>query len=711
MQEPACILGDRRLPLFSTGDSRLLNSDIFKIVDINIDRIAARLGELRKNIEYHNYRYYVENDPIISDEEYDRLFRELRELEREHPELASPDSPTQRVGAEPQERFQKVGHLRPMLSLANAFDGEELCAFARRVLNLLEIDDVDFVTELKIDGNAVALTYENGMLVRGATRGNGLVGEEITANLKTIRTIPLRLHGKADYPARLEVRGEAYLPISAFNRINQEREAAGENLFANPRNAAAGALRQLDPRVTALRPLAFFAYAIASIDGVALNTQVAVLERLRDWGFPVNPTYQHHGAIEDVIRFCNAWQEKRDSLDYEIDGVVVKVNRLDHQERLGVVSRDPRWAVAYKFPGKLATTRLLKIELNVGRTGALNPYAILEPVQLSGVTIRTATLHNEDDIRRKDIREGDVVIIKRAGDVIPQVVGPVREKRTGAEKEFEYPSVCPSCGQPVEREPGDAMAYCVNVHCPGQRLESLIHFVSQGAMDIRGLGPQTIEKLLELKLIADASDFYDLTAEQIARLPNFKEKSVGNLITAIEASKAQPFGRVLFALGIRHVGETIADLLASSFGRIEALMEATEEQIAGVPGIGPEIARSVRTYMQLETNRRLIARLQAAGLQFAAEIKTRGAGTFAGKTFVITGVLPTMSRKEAADFIVQNGGKVIGSVSSKTSYLVAGADPGSKLSKAKELGIPLIAEEELLSLAKNDPSNLHDKNA
>lgn len=663
----------------------------------NIDQIAARIAALRKDIEYHNYRYYVENDPVISDEEYDRLFRELRALEQEHPELAAPDSPTQRVGAEPQERFQKVGHLRPMLSLANAFDEEELRAFDKRIRNLLETGAVDYVTELKIDGNAVALTYEEGAFARGATRGNGLVGEDVTANLKTIRAIPLRLRMKGAVPRRVEIRGEAYLPISAFNRINREREAAGENLFANPRNAAAGALRQLDPRITAARPLAFFAYSIGYIEGLDLETQEEALEQLRDWGFPVNGNYHHQQTIEDVIRFCGAWQEKRDSLDYEIDGVVVKVNNLGYQERLGVVSRDPRWAVAYKFPGKLAATRLLEIRINVGRTGALNPFAVLEPVQLSGVTIRTATLHNEDDIRRKDIREGDWVIIKRAGDVIPQVVGPVREKRTGSEREFQYPSRCPSCQEPVKREPGDAMAYCLNGLCPAQRLESLIHFVGQGAMDIRGLGPRTIEKLLEMKLIADAADLYNLTAAQVALLPNFKEKSIANLLAGIEASKSRPFSRVLFALGIRHVGEGIAELLVSGFGDIESLIAATEEQISGVQGIGPEIAHSVRSFFDLETSRALVGRLKAAGLQFVCEKKTAGAGPFAGLSFVITGTLPSMSRKEAGEFIEKKGGKVVSAVSSKTSYLVIGADPGSKLAKARELGVPQITEEELLA--------------
>ncbi len=662
----------------------------------NVDQVAARVAELRKEIEYHNYRYYVLDDPVISDAEYDRLFRELLELEREYPELASPDSPTQRIGAEPQERFQKVAHRAPMLSLANAFDEEELRAFDRRVRNLLGTDDVDFVTELKIDGNAVSLTYEDGFLVRGATRGNGLVGEDVTANLKTIRSIPLRLRGPSALPVRVEVRGEAFLPISAFHRINEEREKAGETVFANPRNAAAGALRQLDPQVTASRPLAFFAYAVGHIEGLTIASQMEVLERLADWGFPVNPHYRHQATIDGVVEYCREWQEKRDSLDYEIDGVVVKVNRLEQQERLGRVSRDPRWAVAYKFPGQLATTRLLRIGINVGRTGALNPYAVLEPVRLSGVTIRTATLHNEDDIRRKDIREGDIVLVKRAGDVIPQVVGPVREKRTGAEREFRYPRECPVCGGPVVREEGDAMAYCSNRSCPAQRQESLIHFASQGAMDIRGLGPQTIEKLLALGLVADPADLYFLTAEQLARVPGFQEKSIRNLLDAIARSREQPFARVLFALGIRHVGETIAELLASAFGDIDALQAATEEEISSVQGVGPEIAASVRRYFASEENRRLIEKLKKAGLRLSAprEAPAR-AGPLAGKSFVITGTLPTLSRKEATDLIEKHGGKVVAAVSSKTDFLLVGRDPGSKLQKARELGVPQITEEEL----------------
>jgi len=664
-------------------------------VERNVDQIAARVAGLREEIEYHNYRYYVLDDPVISDAEYDRMFRELQGLEREYPELSSPDSPTQRIGAEPQERFQKVQHRRPMLSLANAFDEEELRAFDRRVRNLLGTESYDFVTELKIDGNAVALTYEDGRLARGATRGNGLVGEDVTANLKTIRSIPLKLRGNGTAPRLVEVRGEAYLPISAFNRINEERERAGETLFANPRNAAAGALRQLDPQVTAGRPLAFFAYAVGAIEGRELETQMEVLARLAEWGFPVNPHCRHHASIDDVVQFCREWQGKRDSLDYEIDGIVVKVNSLAAQERLGVVSRDPRWAVAFKFPGQLASTRLLEIRINVGRTGALNPYAVLEPVQLSGVTIKTATLHNEDDIRRKDIREGDMVIIKRAGDVIPQVVGPVREKRSGGEREFRYPEHCPVCNSRVAREEGEAIAYCTNRNCPAQRLEMLIHFVSQGAMDIRGLGPQTIEKMLELKLIENPADIYFLTGEDMARLPGFKEKSVANLLAAIEASRSRSFERVLFALGIRHVGESIAGLLASAFGDIDALQAASEEEISSVPGVGPEIASSVHLYFEGAEHLALIRKLKKAGLRFSGPRAAPREGPLAGRTFVITGTLPSLSRQAATDMIVRHGGKVVASVSSKTDYLLVGKDPGSKVEKARELKIAQVSEEEL----------------
>ncbi len=674
----------------------------FRAVSGDVDQAAARVAELRKELEFHNYRYYVLDDPVVSDQEYDGMFRELLELEAEHPELASPDSPTQRVGAEPQEKFRKIRHHAPMLSLANAFDEGELRAFHKRVATLLGVSEIDYVTELKIDGAAIALTYRDGRLLHGATRGNGIEGEDVTSNLKTIRSVPLRLVD-GPIPRLAEVRGEAYLPISAFNRMNEERAAAGESPFANPRNAAAGALRQLDPKITAARPLAFFAYAVGYLEGDPFTTQKETLQRLEEWGFKVNSAYARHDSIEDVIDFCRQWQGKRNSLDYEIDGVVVKVDRLDYQRELGMVSRDPRWAVAFKFPGQTAATKLLKIGINVGRTGALNPYAVLEPVQLSGVTIRNATLHNEDDIRRKDIRIGDVVLVKRAGDVIPQVIGPVREKRAGDEKEFSYPRHCPSCGSPVSHIEGDAMAYCTNRECPAQRLERLNHFVSRSAMDIRGLGPQTLEKMVELGLVRDPADLYSLGDAELSRLPGFKEKSVENLKNSILASKSQPFSRVLFALGIRHVGESVAELLAREFRDIDALVAASLERIAEVQGIGPEIAGSVRSYFDDPENRELVARLRAAGLQWVApEEGPAGEGRLAGLTFVITGTLPDRSREEAAAWIESRGGKVTSSVSSRTDYLLAGEKPGSKLAKAEQLGVKVLTWEEFLDLAEGN---------
>ena len=660
------------------------------------DRVAARVAKLRKEIEEHNYRYYALDDPLIPDEEYDRMFRELFEAEQKYPELADPDSPTQRVGAEPQEKFGKVEHHLPMLSLANAFGEEELKAFYKRISNLIGTGKIDFVSELKIDGVAVTLTYQRGQLLRGATRGNGLIGENVTSNLRTIRSIPLRLRSGESSSDLVEIRGEAFLPLSAFNRVNEERAKAEETPFANPRNAAAGALRQLDPRVTSSRPLAFFAYNIAHVEGEEFHTQEEALATLSQWGCPVNPHYRHHSSIDGVVKFCRKWAKERNSLDYQIDGIVVKVNSFDHQARLGSVSREPRWAVACKFPGQQATTRLLEIGINVGRTGALNPYAKLEPVELEGVTIRLATLHNEDDIRRKDIREGDTVIVKRAGDVIPQVVGPVREKRTGSEREFVYPQSCPVCQHRVERRAGEALAYCSNRHCPAQSLEALKHFVSRGAMDIRGLGPQTLEKILNLNLIEDPAQLYLLTEEQVSQLPGFKEKSAANLLNGIAQSKQQPFHRVLFALGVRHVGETIGRLLAHAFRDIDSLAAASEEEVSSVDGIGPEIARASHDYFASEDNRRLIRELKKAGLCFRIDVDgVVRDGPLSGQSFVITGTLPTLSRKEAQRLIEESSGKVISSVSPRTDFLLAGEKPGEKLEKAHQLGVRVISEEEL----------------
>jgi len=666
--------------------------------DVDIDRVAARVADLRQKLEYHNYLYYVKDEPEISDAEYDRMFRELLELETAHPELASPDSPTQRVGGEPLERFTKVEHHAPMLSLANAFSQEELRAFNRRVTNLLDREEAAYVTELKIDGVAIALTYQNGRFVRGATRGNGVVGEDVTANLKTVKQIPLRLKAGGEHIPEMEVRGEVYLPLSAFNALNEERADQGLSQFANPRNAAAGAIRQLDPKVSRSRALSFFGYAIGYIEGGELKSQKETLETLQEWGFPVNTNFRWHESIDGVIEFCRNWEPKRESLDYEIDGVVVKVDDLEDQRILGTVSRDPRWAVAYKFPGQVATTRLKEIGINVGRTGSMNPYAVLEPVRLGGVTIKLATLHNEDDIRRKDIRIGDMVVVKRAGDVIPQVVGPVLEQRTGKEQVFQYPDKCPSCGQAVVHEPGEAMAYCVNRECPAQIFEGLNHFVSRGAMDIRGLGPSTIWKLLELGFIRNAADLYSLTDEQLAQLPGFKEKSIQNLKSAIEDSKKRPFENVLFALGIRHIGEGVAALLTQTFHDIDALMNASEEEIAGIMGIGPRIAKSVYEYFKDPGNRELVERLHKAGLKMEREERRIKRGPLMGKTFIITGKLATMPRSAAEKWIEERGGTILPSVSKKLDYLVVGAEPGSKLAKARKLGVAEIAENKLFEM-------------
>ncbi|HRR26516.1 MAG TPA: NAD-dependent DNA ligase LigA [Acidobacteriota bacterium] len=674
---------------------------IFAVVAIPATRAEAahRIEELRHEIEYHNYRYYVLDDPVISDQEYDRLFRELQELEAAFPDLITPDSPTQRVGAEPSEAFEKVSHYTAMLSLGNAFNEQELRAFHRRVVNLLGRSEVEYVTEPKIDGLAVALTYENGLFVRGATRGNGEVGENVTPNLKTIRAIPLRLR-TSDPPRLVEARGEVYLPLSAFRKLNEERAAAGEPPFANPRNAAAGTVRQLDPRVTARRPLSFFGYGIGYIDpeGRLPETQWRILEQLQEWGFPTTRRQRLHQSIDSVIDYCREWESRRDELDYEIDGIVVKVNRIDDQKRLGSLSREPRWAIAYKFHSEEAVTRLLKIEINVGRTGTLNPYAVLDPVEVGGVTVHTATLHNEADIRRKDIREGDMVVIRRAGDVIPQVVRPLVEKRTGNEKVFTYPDRCPVCQAPVVREEGGVMAYCSNRRCPAQRLEALKHFVSREAMDIRGLGPETLEKLMQAGLVQDPADLYRLRREDILGLPGFGEKSADNLLRSLEESKHRPFHRVLFALGIRHVGATVARLLTRHFPDIERLAAATTEELEAVPGIGPEIARSIRAYFQHEDNIRLIRRLQEAGLRFHEEAAARPVRPLSGKSFVITGSLEGLSREQAKQFIEEHGGVVRDSVSRNTDYLIVGANPGSKLEKARSLGVPTLTWDELVKL-------------
>ncbi len=666
------------------------------------EEVSERIEKLRRELEKHNYHYYILDDPSVSDAEYDLTFRELVELEASHPDLVTQDSPTQRVGARPSAKFQKVQHRAPMLSLANAFSGEDLQDFSVRITRMLGETSIDFVSELKIDGAAVSLTYQDGLLTRGATRGDGRFGEDVTDNLRTIRTIPLRLKGDSRIPGFVEIRGETYLPLSGFQAMNADREATGETAFANPRNTAAGALRQLDAAVTAQRPLAFFPYAIGYLEGLEISTQSEVLALLEQWGFKVNPHHRCHDSMEQVLGYCREYESRRQQMDYEFDGVVVKVDRLDYQRRLGRVARDPRWAIAYKFPAEVAVTRLHQIGINVGRTGALNPYAILDPVHVGGVTVRQATLHNEDDIRKKDIREGDVVKVKRAGDVIPQVVGPVVSRRSGSEKKFRYPPACPECGTGIVRLPEEVMAYCPNASCPAQRLEKLKHFASRGAMDIRRLGQQTVEKMVDLGMIHDASDLYSLAEQQIGDLPGFKEKSTQNLLDSLQESKRQPFTRVVFALGIRHVGESVAELLVERFRTIEALSNADLEAIAMVSGIGPEIAGSVRAYLDEPSNLLFIERLREAGLRFQTSEAAPADLPLQGMTFVITGTLAGLSRLEAKEAIQRRGGKVTAAVSSVTNYVVVGEKPGSKAENAQELGVETIDEAGLRDLLQGD---------
>jgi DNA ligase (NAD+) len=665
--------------------------------------LAARAAELRTRIERANHEYYVLDAPALTDAEFDRLFRELREIEREHPELLTPDSPTQRVGAEPASRLEKTTHLAPMLSLDNAFSVEELRAWETRNARIAEeVRSGGYTVEPKIDGLAVALTYRDGVLVKAATRGNGTVGEEITRNLRTIREIPLRLRDEGGpAPALMEVRGEVYLPLSGFAALNERRVAAEQPAFANPRNAAAGSVRQLDPAVTAERPLRFFAFAVeldpAGADRLPVTRQHELLERLAAWGLPVNARFRRVDDLDAVVSLVEALEAERHALDYEIDGAVVKVDPLALHTELGIVGgREPRWAIAFKFAPTIATTRLLSIELNVGRTGSLNPYAVLEPVEIGGATVRLATLHNEEDIRRKDIRVGDRVLVKRAGDVIPQVVGPVPEEGAERGEPFRIPDHCPSCGTPVERPEGEVMSYCPNGACPARRYWGLVHFVSGDAMDIRGLGERTAQLLLERALVEDPADLYSLTAEQLLALEGFKEKSAENLLGGIAASRDRGLARVLFALGVRHVGAGAAELLARAFGSIDRLLEADANQFAAVHGIGGTTAEALAAYLTEPRNREIVEKLRRAGVRLDEAQAAPAEGPLSGLCVVLTGTLPSLSRKEATQLVENAGGRIAGSVTRKTDLVVAGAEPGSKLDRAQELGIPVLSEEDLL---------------
>ena len=663
------------------------------------DEIRQRVEELRNLVNYHNYRYYVLDSPEISDAEYDQLMRELKQLEAEHPELITPDSPTQRVGAAPVEAFGVVEHREPLLSLANAFSNEELMAWHKRTSNLVEGQDFDFVCEVKMDGLAVALTYVDGRLVTGATRGDGYRGEDVTQNLRTIRSIPLSV--PKDAPPRFEVRGEVYLSKAGFKKLNEERAKEGLPLFANPRNAGAGSVRQLDPRITAQRPLDIYIYALGYAEGKKVpETHWKRMEYLKSLGFKVSPYNTLCKTIEEVEEYHREWEEKRESLPYETDGVVVKVNSVDLQERLGFVGHEPRWAIAYKFPAIQGTTILKDIGINVGRTGSLNPYAILEPVRVGGVTIKQAALHNEEDIRRKDIRIGDTVIVQRAGEVIPEIVGPIVSKRSGKGRIFFMPSNCPVCGAEVIKPEGEAMHRCTNAACPAQALERLKHFVIRGAMDIDGVGEKLCTALFQKGLVKDVADLYYLTREQLLGMERMADKSVSNVLSSIERSKDRPLARVIFALGILHIGEETAELLASNLSSIDELAEATEEKLLSVPSIGPKIAQSVVAFFRQKENQRIIDKLRKAGVRLEEAPAEPRELPLAGQEFVVTGRLEAFTRSEAEARIKELGGAVGSSVTKKTTYLVVGADPRSKLDKARSLGTKLLTEEEFLKLIR-----------
>lgn len=665
------------------------------------DSPSARAESLREILNRASHEYYVLDKPKLSDAEYDRLFRELQQIETAHPELRSADSPTRRVGAEVQSALVKHTHAVPMLSLANAFDDDELRAWEDRLIRIAgdDIARAGYSAELKIDGAAVSLTYEDGVLVVGATRGNGTIGEDVTANIRTVRDVPLRLTNAPR--GRVEVRGEIYFPFDQFERMNEARVAAGEPVFANPRNASAGSLRQLDPGITASRPLRFFGYAVAFDDPAKLpfKTQSELLGALRSWGVPVAPHALRCRTMEEVTAWAHRVEhELRAELNFAIDGGVVKVDSLRLQDDLGVVGgREPRWAIARKFAPDIAETRLTAIEVNVGRTGQLNPYAVLEAVEIGGTTVRLATLHNEQLIRDKDLRVGDVVQVKRAGDVIPQVIGPVPERRSGSERAWRMPSRCPICNTPVQRDADLAAIYCPNVACPGRQLEAIVYFASRGAMDIRGLSYARIEQLLDADLVHDVADLYAIGVDDLLALDGYQKKSANALIGAISASKSQPLSRLLTGLGIPHVGETAARLLARHFGSLKPLSSASAEQIEAIRGLGDVIAQSVASFFHDPSVRSLMTRLERAGVKLDEPTHVAASGALTGQTVVITGTLPTLSRSQAAALIEENGGRVTSSVSKATTFVLAGTEPGSKLDKANALGVPIIDESELFN--------------
>jgi DNA ligase (NAD+) len=662
-----------------------------------------RAAELREILGRHNHLYYVLDEPEIGDDTYDALLNELRVLEEEYPELRTPDSPTQRVGAPPLDRFEQVKHLEQMLSLGNARNEEELRGWENRIANHLKRMDItasqfSYTTEPKIDGLAITLTYEDGVLVRGATRGDGRIGEDVTQNLRTIGSVPLKIK---DAPELIEVRGEAYLPIAAFKALNERRAEAGEPTFANPRNSAAGSIRQLDPSLAAERPLSSWFYGIGAVRGLDLPTHMDEIKWLRDRGFKVNPDTAHHEGVEGVVKRCHWWEERRDELDYEIDGVVVKVDEKALWRELGVVGREPRWAIAWKFPPTTATTKLNKVVWNVGRTGHLVPFAMLEAVHVGGVTVTTATLHNEEDLARKDVREGDEVVVMRAGDVIPQVVSPKLPRKNPRVRKPKPPKKCPACKTPTVKPENSVFTICPNrTGCPGQSFQQVKHFVSKGAMDIEGLGEELALRFLREGLIADVADIYDLTEERLVELERFGETSARNLVASIEASRGRAFKRVLYALGLPGVGSVTAEALADHFGSIDALHEADPEAIEEVEGVGPIMAVQINESITEDATWALVEKLREKGLHLEADEseRRREDGPLVGKTVVLTGTLPELTREEAAALVKSAGGKVTSSVSKKTDYVVAGDNPGSKLAKAEKFGTEILDEAGLREL-------------
>lgn len=669
--------------------------------------VSERMASLRARIDEANRAYYEADAPVISDAEYDLLFRELQAIEAAHPELTSEDSPTRRIGGAPAPFLRKHTHRRPMFSLANAFSTEELVAWEERNTRLHpDVPASGYTTEIKIDGAAVSLTYADGRLVVGATRGNGQVGEDVTANLRTLSDIPLLLReGTLPWPPLLEIRGEVYMPRAAFDRINRDREEAGDPPFANPRNVAAGSLRQLDPGVTRARRLRFFAFHLEVIDGrMALSTHHETLDLLVSWGFPVEPHHTRYPDLGAVLAAIPAWEALLPSLPFGADGVVVKVDRRSLQDDLGIVGgREPRWAIARKFAPEVAVTRLRRIQINVGRTGALAPWAELEPVDLGGVTVSRATLHNADVIAQKDIREGDWVEIIRAGEVIPQIVAPLRDRPRG-DHPFVMPTTCPGCGRPVEQPPDEVMVYCVNPACPARIYEGIVHFASRGAMDIRGLGPERIRQLIEAGLVRDVATIYHVTKQQLMSLDRFAEQSAEQLVQAIEASKRQPLSLLIFGLGIRHVGKQVATLLARRFGTLDGLAGADREAISAISGVGPTIADAVASWFANRECQDLVKRLHEAGVAGVEPVDVRrpSEGPFRGQVVVLTGTLPTLSRGEASARIEAAGGRVTGAVTKKTTLVVAGLEAGGKLERARSLGLTIIDEPELLRRLESD---------